>query len=142
MLQNQKFIEMLRAAGFRATPGRIRLLSLLSAQRKPLTVAEIRTKLGRTLNEATLYRALEALAAKGILERTELGHGHAHYELAVGKRHHHHVICTDCSKVEDVDGCLADLQKQIRSMSKSFGSIYSHNLEFFGRCVNCTAEKG
>ncbi len=40
----QYFTHILREAGFRATPGRVRLLSLLSVEEKPLTVSENQEK--------------------------------------------------------------------------------------------------
>ena len=47
--------------------------------------------------------ALEALANKNIIRRVDLGHSHTHYEME--KKHHHHVVCTDCGDVEDVVAC-------------------------------------
>lgn len=87
--------EELRAAGSRATPGRLALLALLERERKPLTVLQIRSKL-RSLNEVTIYRALEALAVAGLL-RQGMREGVAQYEYAA-RPHHHHLVCTDCGK--------------------------------------------
>lgn len=86
--------EELRAAGSRATPGRLALLSALERARRPLTVNELERKVP-TLNEATIYRALEALSKAGLLRRGMDGGGIARYEYA-GKPHHHHLVCTDC----------------------------------------------
>ncbi len=130
------FTQRLREAGFKVTPGRIELLRVLWRAREPLTVAEVGERLGKSLNEATVYRALEALSQKGIVNRVDLQHGHAHYELQ--KKHHHHIVCTDCGVVEDVDTCLMQtLQKNATARSKRFTSIYAHEVAFFGRCVKC-----
>ncbi|HUD03084.1 MAG TPA: Fur family transcriptional regulator [Candidatus Paceibacterota bacterium] len=128
----------LKAAGFKATPGRLQLLEVLSRVDEPLSVLKIQKRLGKKLNEVTLYRALEAFAKAGLVRRVDLGHDHAHYELALGRAHHDHVVCTACGAVEDVAGCpLAPFQKKALK-SSHFKSIYSHNLEFFGLCRACS----
>ncbi len=94
--------EELRAAGSRATPGRLALLALLEKERAPLTVSQIKRKL-RTLNEVTIYRALEALADAGLL-RQGMKEGVAQYEYA-SRPHHHHLVCTDCNFIPVCNTC-------------------------------------
>lgn len=129
--------EILKESGFKATPGRLALLELLSHEHKPLSVEAVAKRLKGTLNEVTLYRALEAFTKAGLVRRVDLGHDHAHYEILVNRGHHDHVVCTKCGAVEDVEGCaLVPLQKTALKQSH-FKSIYSHNLEFFGVCRTC-----
>ena len=85
--------EELRAAGSRATPGLLALLGELEPARRPMTVAELEARLPK-LNQVTLYRAVEALAAAGLLRRGMKG-GVARYEYA-RRPHHHHMVCTGC----------------------------------------------
>jgi Fur family ferric uptake transcriptional regulator len=128
--------ELLREHGYKATPGRVALLEVLWEEGVPLSVQSIIQKLKKAPDEATLYRALEALAGSGILRRVDLGHSHAHYEFE--KEHHHHLVCIDCGLIEDVENCsIEKAQKRVAEQSKKFISIYSHNLEFFGQCKNC-----
>jgi Fur family ferric uptake transcriptional regulator len=137
MKEKQDFKELLKGVGFKATPGRLLLLEALQKELEPLPVLEIQKKLKNKLNEVTLYRALEAFATAGLVRRVDLNHDHAHYELAVGREHHDHVVCTDCGIIEDIEGCaLVPLEKRALTQSK-FKSIYSHNLEFFGLCRSC-----
>lgn len=131
-MKKPDFKALLQEAGYKATLGRLALLELLWGEEKPLAVHSIEKKLKGKMNEVTLYRALEALAEKGVIRRVDLGHGHAHYELE--KKHHHHLVCTDCGVVEDVNVCPLPLVEN----SKKFKSIYSHNLEFFGVCRSCS----
>jgi len=129
------FKDVVRSRGFRATPGRVKLLEFLWREQKPFTVEGIGKKL-RALDTATLYRALEAFEKAALVRRVDLGHGHAHYE--VEREHHHHLVCTDCGTVEDVPGCvLASIEKKVAAQSRSFQHIHSHTLEFFGRCNTC-----
>lgn len=135
--KESNFAHILRNRGFKATAGRVRLLALLAEESSPLPIADIKKKLHSKLNEVTLYRALEALAASGIVRRVDFKHRHAHYEFA--NTHHHHLVCTSCETIEDVkpreEGAL---ERRVLRQSEKFASIDSHALEFFGLCNNCT----
>ena len=129
---------ILREAGYRATPARIKLLELLATEKRPLTVTQIHKKLGYSeLNEVTLYRALEALVASHIVRRVDLQQGHAHcYEYA--DKHHHHIVCTKCEKVEDFsDKLCEEVVVKATKKSSSFKTITSHSMELFGLCASC-----
>jgi Fur family ferric uptake transcriptional regulator len=132
-MEKPDFKAQLKDAGFKATPRRIELLELLWKEKEPLAVGMLAAKLKGEMNEVTLYRALEVFADAGLIRRVDLGHGHGHYEME--KKHHHHVVCTDCGTIEDVTVCpLPALEKS----SRRFKSIYSHNVEFFGLCKECS----
>lgn len=138
MKNSQHFKELLRGANQRATPGRIALLETLEKSTRPLSTRGIAEKLPRSLDQATLYRALEALTGAGIVRRVDFQHDHAHYELASGKTHHHHLICEKCDTVEDIEECSAEkLGAMLLKKSKKFGSIKNHSLEFYGICNSC-----
>jgi Fur family transcriptional regulator, ferric uptake regulator len=128
----------LREAGFRATPGRIAILELLKLASRPQSTQEIMKGLRKEkLDQATVYRMLEAFKEKGIVRAIHLGHDHVDYELTDPKDHHH-LICTKCDKVEDVQGCdLEALSKSTLKNSKNFSEINQHSLEFFGICKAC-----
>ncbi len=131
--------RVLHQAGFRITPGRVRLLNVLAGETRPLTVRQIQEKLGKTgLNEVTLYRALEALAATNIVRRVDLRHGQAYrYELA--DQHHHHIVCTDCGIIEDFsDSRLEKAMVEAAQKSRSFKKINNHAMELFGLCTDCS----
>lgn len=132
------FLMLLRNAGFRATPGRINILKTLWTADKPVTVSEIERNMRQKPDTVTVYRALEAFVAPGIVRRVDLQHGHAHYELVSGKPHHHHLVCNECGIMEDIAMCApARIQKNVLKESKGFGSIISHSMEFFGICRKC-----
>lgn len=127
---------LLREAGMRATPGRVALIEVLAKESKPASVQQIERKLKGVMNQVTLYRALEALAAAGIVSRVNLEHDHAHFELLTGRPHHHHVICRNCGHVADID--LAHEHFPERRVP-GFAKIERYSLELFGICTKCTA---
>ena len=141
-LAGGQFVRMLRESGYRATPGRLSLLQVLAKAEHPMAIHEIVAQLGTQMNQATVYRALEALADVGIVRRVDLQHAHAHYELSAGERHHHHLICRGCGLVEDVESCdVSVIAHTVLKGSKKFAAIHDHSLEFFGLCKKCSAKK-
>jgi len=129
---------MLHRRGFKATPGRIALLQVLRQCSEPLSLSQVAVELGHTLNPATIYRALEALVKVGVVRKVDFQHSHTLYELVEGARHHHHLLCQGCGKVEDVAGCDPKrLEQAILRRSRHFKEIHSHSMEFFGRCKSC-----
>ncbi len=129
----------LRSRSFRATQGRVRLLELLNAARTPLSIREIRHRWrGKRVDQATLYRTLTDLSRAGVVRQLDLNSGIAHFEYTPDSPHHHHIICTKCGRIEDIDTCVAEIARTVLKKSSDFTSITSHNVEFFGLCSKCT----
>lgn len=131
------FKTLLKKGGYRVTPGRVAILQVLELSKRPLSVAQVVKRLPSTLNQTTVYRALEALALSGFVRKVNLHHAHTHYELVVGVKHHHHIIC-ECGFIEDIENCdTHNLEKVALKKSRGFTSLQSHSLEFFGTCKKC-----
>ena len=131
------FRAMLWSKRFKATAGRLALLEILDKEKIPLSVVELVKKLPDQ-NQASIYRALEALVKARLVIRINSGKAHASYEVALGRIHHHHAVCTSCGLVEDIVNCDSqELNVSARAQLKKFKSIESHSLEFFGLCKKC-----
>lgn len=130
-------LKQLEEHNLRKTPSRIELLRILSEEVRPLDVSEILDALssrGVVVDQATIYRMLESFLKHGIITRFEFQEGKFRYELAGVE--HHHLICTNCSKIEDISDCnLSLLETEIRE-KKGF-LVKKHALEFFGVCSSC-----
>ena len=87
------------------------------------------------LGRATVYRAIEKLVGSGLLDRIEFADGTHHYRVC-GGRHHHHLTCTSCHRVEEVDICLPADQLAAIGNQADF-VIEGHSLTLFGRCKEC-----
>ncbi len=124
------------------TPARSSILDFLNISSSPVDVKQIIDYLHSkklNTNKVTVYRILDVLYKNGIIERVEFGEGKFRYEVK-GKNHHHHLICTNCGKVEDVKGEYMDnLQEEIYK-NKGFKVTY-HSLEFFGVCKACLSKQ-
>ena len=129
---------ILSGAKMKATKARLSVIKALQARREPITVSELKRTSTKKIDVATLYRILEQCVAAGLVARVDFQHDHAHYELAVGRKHHHHIICTECGVSEDIDSCHAqNLEKKVLRESKDFTTLTHHSLEFFGNCNRC-----
>ncbi len=121
------------------TKVRLALLDLFMSERSPLSVDEVQNKLKRkklSANPSTLYREFEFLLAENFLSEVILDGPKRRFEWS-HKEHHHHLFCTKCQSIEEVEmeNELAALQLSIQK-KKGF-KISSHTLEFFGLCKNC-----
>src|SRR5438309_5514743 len=102
--KTNKFPALLRKSGFRATPSRLFLLAVLQENRQPMSAQNIIDTIRGRMDQATVYRTLKSLKAKGLIRQVDLMHNHAHYEIA-NLDEHHHLICLACGRIEDVHGC-------------------------------------
>ena len=116
------------------------VVELLGRQDCCLTAQQIFDELragGRRVGIATVYRVLEQLSERGLVQRVDVGAGTARYEAALPSgEHHHHLVCDDCGKVE----AFADdeLEAVIHDVERRTGySIAGHDVVLRGACREC-----
>lgn len=126
--------------GYRQTPVSRALHDIFGKTPQPLSVTELLEQLARhglVANKTTIYRQLSALCKKGIVKEIPIA-GHAlHYELVAAKQHHHHLICINCHRKQDIS-ITEDFKRHERSIKKKQGfAVTHHSLEFYGYCQQC-----
>ncbi|MFN8541426.1 MAG: Fur family transcriptional regulator [Thermomicrobiales bacterium] len=128
----------LQANGFRLTAPRQTIIAALRDAGRYCTAQQLYERLrGRSVGLASVYRTLELLADLGLaLKRAEDG-GEASY-LYCSPTHHHHVICTKCGVVREIDAkfCPAPVVIAAVEAATEF-SIEHHTLDFHGLCGDC-----
>ncbi len=130
----------LRTQGHKLTRNRIAILSFLSSQDKPIPAEQILEHIQaehQDVHKTTIYRELIFLLEKNFIQEVEFGDGKKRYEIAINRPHHHHVICLNCKRVENIP-----LEKELISQEKLIEEVTKyrlteHMLEFFGLCENC-----
>jgi len=134
---SRDFSDVLHGANLRITKPRLAVLAFLATQKRPVSLQRIAVHVKGT-NLTTIYRMIETFLEKEILRGCDVGHGHMDYELA-DLPHHHHVICTICGLIEEVEECSGDerLHKETLRASKKFSAITDHQSTFYGQCKNC-----
>lgn len=137
-MEQRDFKTELRKIDLRATPARIAVLKLLEETKQPVDVGTVTVsvnKRGIKTDPATVFRIMSMLTKKDLILPIQFQDGKVRYELA-GKAHHHHLVCENCGKVEDVSSQVVPaLEKEIQKKYKFL--VKRHSLEFFGLCANC-----
>lgn len=142
MIDFQALKELLREKGYKLTPQRRAILDIIiNNQGEHLSTEEIYDKVRcdcPDIGLATVYRTLQLLSDINVLSKMNLDDGLTRYEMNIDEdaHHHHHLICTQCSKIEEVIGDLLEpLEERIES---EYGfKIQNHKLKFFGLCKTC-----
>ena len=123
------------------TNPRILVLEALLDNKSPITVDELLTKLENQVAKSTLYRVLSDLKKINILQEfTNLENQSVVELLLDADSHHHHLFCSDCGEIIDVE--MANefeekLSKEIKRIEKKFNFIIEdHRLELFGKCTD------
>jgi Fur family ferric uptake transcriptional regulator len=122
---------------FKKTPARLAISEFLAKVNTPADAEQIMEYLKSkklNTNKVTVYRVLDFLFRNKIIDKVEFGEGKYRYELR--KNHHHHLICTGCGKIQDVEADVVEKLENEIQKDKHF-KVQSHSLEFFGLCSNC-----
>ena len=127
----------LPAAGLKVTLGRVAVLEALTAH--PHSSAEsLNRMLRRTLpgiSVQSVHNVLADLTKASLLRRIEPAGSAALYERRIGDNHHH-VICTDCSVVADVD-CVQGPAPCLAPNDTSGFDVSVAEVTFWGLCASC-----
>lgn len=129
----------LKKAGLKVTTPRIKILQILENASEHHMSAEdvyrILTEQSEDIGLATVYRVLTQFEEAGLVVRHNFEGGHSVFELDHG-RHHDHLVCVKCGKVEEfVDSVIEERQQEIAK--KAGYTITDHSLNIYGACSSC-----
>ena len=133
-------LDALQERGYRVTaPRRLIIEELCSAERS-LTPQELYAALHARhplsgVGLTTVYRTLDLLVELGAAQRFAQPNHEDKY-IFCSQRHHHHMICSRCGYVEEVEGCLMPLVEAALRRDTRF-QINDHSLDFYGLCQDC-----
>ncbi|WP_062210263.1 Fur family transcriptional regulator [Demequina oxidasica] len=129
--------SVLRAAGLRVTDSRVQVMIALAAiphAGADAVYARVRESLPNTSRQA-VYNVLGDLTRAGIVRRIEPAGQPGLFELRVGDNHHH-VICTNCGVVADVDCAVGHAPCLTPSTEGGF-VIAEAEVTYWGLCGDC-----
>jgi Fur family transcriptional regulator, ferric uptake regulator len=133
--------DRLVAAGERVTRQRLQVANALAADGRQVTADELYRSLRRhepKIGRATVFRTLETLVEAGVARRLELD-GHVYAYVACLPEHHHHLACTNCGRVEEIDEAYVRPIAERLAQEMGF-QIDDARLDFYGRCATCRGE--
>lgn len=131
------YFEKLREGGFKLTPRREAIIKLFIKADTHLSPEDVWNKLKKQFDRCgfpSVYRNLESLVECGILTRIQQFDRKKHYGVCTlpHDRHHHHIICVKCGKVEEITDCAIENRKKINGYK-----VVSHFMQVDGVCAQC-----
>jgi Fur family ferric uptake transcriptional regulator len=136
--------DVIRAAGLRRTTPRALVLQMLRATRGHMTASAIFEQIEAESSEepiapSTVYRALEALEAKGVVSALRSRSAETRYEWAPERPGHHHLLCNACGAVMELDlDTVRELAAEIEERTGFQPEI--RHLAIDGLCSDCRPE--
>lgn len=128
---------LLRDAGLRVTQPRLAVIAALATQphasADDVFAAIVPTLPGTSVQ--AVYHVLNDLTEHSIARRIEPAGSPARYELRVGDNHHH-IVCTSCGAVADVD-CVVGHAPCLTPESTHGFTLNEAEVVFWGTCGAC-----
>ena len=125
-----------KPAKLRNTKHLTAVFDILEKTSGPISAVDIIKKAKRRspeINKTTVYRILEKLVSERSVEAIMLKEGALHYEKIRGEKHHHHFVCSSCTKVYCIDSCASGIDK----MTPKGFIITNHEITLRGVCKSC-----
>ncbi|GAA1828999.1 Fur family transcriptional regulator [Agromyces salentinus] len=129
--------ERLRSAGLRVTEPRLAVLAVVTGS-EHLDAEAVHARVGVEhpgIPLQTVYNVLGDLSAAHLLRRIEPAGSAALYERRTGDNHHH-VVCTRCGAVADVD-CVVGHAPCVSPSDTSGFVVHTAEVTFWGLCTSC-----
>jgi Fur family ferric uptake transcriptional regulator len=130
--------ELLRTHGVRVTGQRLEVLEELAQERDDVTAQVLWRRLrerGSQTGLATVYRTLSLLHEKGVIDALSHHGTELCYRLC-NDTHHHHMVCSSCHRVVEIDSCGLDGWLADIAARHDF-SVTGHTVEITGLCGSC-----
>lgn len=142
MISYDELKEKLKKRGYKLTPQRKAIFDVIvNSVGEHLSTEDIYDSVKKTCSDiglATVYRTLILFDEIDVVSKLILEDSCVRYELNVENdgHYHHHLICSGCGKVIEVEGDY--LEELERKIEKEFDfNIVDHRLKFFGICSDC-----
>ncbi len=95
---------------------------------------------GHKIGLTTVYRTLQAMAARGELDVLNAGDGQQVYRACGSGTHHHHLVCRTCGTTVEVSGPAVERWAEAVGGEHGFTDV-THTVEIFGTCPDCAAAR-
>jgi len=90
------------------------------------------------IGRATVFRSVDRLVEAGLARRLERP-GHVSAYVWCEPTHHHHLICTRCRTVEELDERMVAPLAEAVAAQQGFRVDHA-TLDFYGLCRGCAAK--
>jgi Fe2+ or Zn2+ uptake regulation protein len=133
---SEELVSALHARGMRVTPQRVVLHRALRELDRHVTADELLEAVGDRLPNVslpTIYATLELLGELGMVRRVQRA-GTTLYDPRTDA--HHHLVCTACGSIEDLEGELDTAALELAADGRGFAAERIEAV-VHGRCAAC-----
>jgi Fur family ferric uptake transcriptional regulator len=115
-------------------------LSALGGFRSAQDVYAVLRTAGGSIGLSTVYRHLQSLVDEGVVDVIHNADGEATYRYCgdTGEHHHHHLVCRQCGRTEEIEGRAVERWAGEVAAQHGYTDV-DHTVELFGRCAQCSA---
>ena len=133
--------EILLEKNLSITSPRKLIIEEIIKNSNPISIESLQKRLEGKVALSTLYRALNDLKSAEIIKEFTTTDSITMFELiSLGEEHHHHLFCTSCGKIIDIDLSKKfekNVDAEVAKIEKNFNyKITEHTLELLGFVVN------
>ncbi len=123
----------------RNTAQRAAVLQVLAGTDEFVSAQDLHSALraaGSAVGLATVYRAVQDMAAGGDLDTVRTRSGEVLYRQCARPAHHHHLVCRQCGRTREIEAPA--VEAWARSVAAEYGyHNINHEVELFGTCTPC-----
>ena len=134
--------EILLEKNLSITSPRKLIIEEIIKNSNPISIENLQKRLEGKVALSTLYRALNDLKSAEVIKEFTTTDSITMFELiSLGEEHHHHLFCTSCGKIIDIDLSKKfekNVDAEVVKIEKNFNyKITEHTLELLGLCSKC-----
>lgn len=137
-------MDYLSSRALKLTPQRERIFEVVFATHEHFSADTLYGWLARQegpkVSRATVYRTLALLLEGGFVEGLDAGSGELVYEHVLGHKHHDHMVCIECGRIEEFFDERIEKLQQAACVSKGF-ELVEHVLRLRGYCKSCSKKR-
>jgi len=139
--QDVDFRELCHKHGLAATHQRAVIYQAVMSMHGHPSPEQIYERVHRqipSMSLATVYKTLNAFIAAGIVHEVSLHH--RSLRIDPNSRPHHHLVCTECRSIEDIDDEKLDGLAYRGPLPKGF-HVQRYSIEVHGVCGECSKKR-
>ncbi|AKE40955.1 Ferric uptake regulatory protein [Corynebacterium kutscheri] len=136
---NRTFDSTVPKLGVRSTRQRtavVNVLRELDNFASAKTIHDELTHRNLKVGLTTVYRTLQSLTDIKAVDVLHMSNGETLYRHCLNDDHHHHLVCTSCSRTIEIDGGPVERWAQEVASANGF-ELTGHDAEIYGLCPIC-----